>query len=134
MNNDDPLFNVDYWSVLYKGADAHLAVSFGPIVVSDTGAAGTVIGAGTQAVDVYGTTGPLTINPSGVAFAGVGVRLGQAGNMQAILGEVDILSNASPLAFTNVNFNDSTDSARRTIHLASDCQRQHAHQRHGARD
>ena len=40
--------------------------------------------------------------------------------MQAILGEVDVLSNAAPLASTNVNLNDSTDSVRRTIHLASD--------------
>ncbi len=118
--HDDSFAIPDYWQVVYRGADARLAVNYGPVIVSDTGAAGTVINAGAQATDVYGTTGPLTINPSGSFFAGVGVRLGQAGNMQAILGEVDILSNAAPLSYTFVSLNDSADASRRTIHLATD--------------
>ncbi len=120
LNDESAFGSADYWKVLYHGADAHLAVNYGPIIISDTGAAGTVVSTGSQAVDVYGTTSLLTINPNGSSFAGVGVRLGQAGNMQAILGEVDILSNPAPLAFTIVTLNDSADPSRRTIHLATD--------------
>jgi hypothetical protein len=116
-----------YWNVLYPGAETHLDINytrpagvFGPIVVSDTGAGGTVINNGYQTVDVYGTTGPLTINASGSTFTGL-VRLGQSNNMQAIAGEVEIHSNAgAPLAFTTLTLNNSADTAYRDIHLATD--------------
>ncbi|HEX4415646.1 MAG TPA: putative Ig domain-containing protein, partial [Lacipirellulaceae bacterium] len=112
--------NPNYWSVLYDGSNTHLAVNYGPIVISDTGAAGTTISSGVQSIDVYGTTGPLTINPSGSAFSGGTVRLGQSGNMQAIHGDVTILSSAAPLPAVNLTLNNSADTTRRTIHLATD--------------
>ena len=56
-----------WWRVFYAGANTQLTINYGsaPVIVSDTGAAGTEISPDTGTIDVYGTTGPLTINPSG---------------------------------------------------------------------
>ncbi len=116
-----------WWTVRYPGAETHLDVnyarpggSFGPIIVSDTGAGGTVINNGNQTVDVFGTTGPLRINASGSTSSAL-VRLGQSNNMQAIIGEVEIRSNAAaPLGFTTLTLNNSADTAHRDIHLTTD--------------
>ena len=49
------------------------------------------------------------------------VRLGQSNNMQAIVGDVEIRSNAAaPLGFTTLTLNNSADTAHRDIHLATD--------------
>jgi hypothetical protein len=105
----------DYWQALFAGADCHLTVNFGPIVITDTGAAGTVINSAAQEVDVNGTTGPLTIN-SGASL----VQLGQSGNMQAIAGEVDIASNDPAKPIENLQLRDTTDSLGRIIHFVTD--------------
>jgi hypothetical protein len=119
LNSDSTV----YWQVLYAGADAHLTVNYGPLVISDTGAAGTVVNGGLREIDVNGTTGPLQINPGGQGGPSPVselVQLGQSGNMQALQGEVDILSNDPTKAFMNVVLRNTTDSGSRTIHLLKD--------------
>lgn len=109
-----------YWDVIYPGTPTHLAINYGPISVSDTGAGGTVISGGSQTVDVFGTTGPLRINASGTASVNV-VRLGQSNSMQAIQGEVEIYSNATaPQGLTTLTLNNSADASQRATHLATD--------------
>ena len=118
-----------WWTVQYPGAATHLDVnyarpdgSFGPIIVSDTGAGGTVINNGNQTIEVFGTTGPLRINASGATSTAL-VRLGQSNNMQAIVGDVEIRSNAAaPLGFTTLTLNNSADTAHRDIHLTTDAE------------
>jgi hypothetical protein len=88
--------------VRYRGADAVLTINSGS-VVNDTGSAGTVVNGGTGEIDVYGTSGPLTINSGRVT-------LGQSRNMQAIRGEVDIVPG-------NPTLDDYADAMGRSIHV-----------------
>ncbi len=109
-----------YWDVRYAGDNTHVAINFGPIVVSDTGMAGTVLGAGTQQIDVYGTSGPLQINPGGQPTGTQRteiVNLGQAGNMQAIRGAVDIYSNDPTKGYIGLTLDNSSDTVGRNIDL-----------------
>jgi hypothetical protein len=104
----------DYWEVLYAGADSHLTVNFGPIVITDTGTAGTTVAAESAQVDVNGTTGPLTIDlvrRSGNSPIHEPVVFG-SGNTQASISNVTFVPDASIGGFfVTVNLGDKTEVA-----------------------
>ena len=89
------------------------------ITVTDTGAAGTAIVADYygENVPVYvqGTTGPLQITGDPATQ----IVLGNAGSLQALRGEIDLLasSSAQPLL---VPLDDSADTAPRTVYISVD--------------
>jgi len=63
LNNDATLATTTIGKCCMTARNTHLAVNYGPIVITDTGLAGTLISPTTQRVIVNGTTGPLTIIP-----------------------------------------------------------------------
>ena len=105
--------------IFYEAATTHLTVSGGinsPVTVTDTGAGGTTIGPGYTHVYVQGTTGPLQATAGPTTH----LALGNAGNMQALDGEIDILANSSPLPALPVVLDDSADTLARTVAVSAD--------------
>ncbi|HVA47067.1 MAG TPA: choice-of-anchor tandem repeat GloVer-containing protein [Pirellulales bacterium] len=103
----------------YEAATTHLAVSGGissSFTVTDTGAGGTTIGPGYTQLYVQGTDGPLTLSDGPATH----LALGNAGSVQALHGEIDILANNSAQPPLPVVVDDSADGTGRTIGVSLD--------------
>ena len=91
------------------------------IRVADTGPRGTVIYPGRELVNVLGTTGPLEIRqPVAQSFSSVPfqVVLGNAGNMQTILGDVTVVGDNSALPTIPLQLNNSADGTSRMVSVS----------------
>jgi N-acetylneuraminic acid mutarotase len=130
IGNGGAGFGVVSWTyvlpqtVHYQSNVTHLSVlgtypgnSGPPITLTDTGAAGTTIEPVLSTVLVQGTTGPLTITQ---APAGAHVVLGNAGNLQSLHGEIDIVATNVDLQPLLIPMDDSADGTGRTVVVSSD--------------
>jgi hypothetical protein len=84
-----------------------------PIHVVDTVAHSTTVNPGNRMVDVRGTTQPLTIEYDGQSP----IVIGNAGNMQSILGSVTVNVHDAALPNVTVQLDDSADATARNILL-----------------
>ena len=105
----------DYWRLNYKGSDATVSINYGTITVSDTGSLGTTVSSKASAVNVWGTTGLLKILPVGTATGTPNIVLGNSGNMQAILGNVEV----TPVSTSGPgSADDRNDTGHRDVHIS----------------
>ncbi len=87
------------------------------IRIADSGPRGTVIYPGRQKVNVLGTNGPVEIHQPRTPLSGsnpFAVVVGNAGNMQAIHGDVTVIGDDAALPVVPLTLNDSADGTSRT--------------------
>lgn len=106
---------VDYWRLNYKGSDATVSLNYSNIIIADTGSLGTTASSKAATVNVHGTTSLLKILPVGVSTGNAAITLGNNGNMQAILGNVEITQGAGTGSFSA---NNANDTGQRTINMS----------------
>ena len=103
-------------AVAYQGSTTHLTLllysqaTANSLPVTDTASGGTTISPGDYALNVQGTSGPLTIEQGGTGA----VTLGKNGGLAGILGAVSILANNSALPVVPLTIDDSADSSSKT--------------------
>jgi hypothetical protein len=114
--NTNVVPNTDYWRLLYKGSDARLTVNYGTISVSETGTAGTVLSSRMSTINVLSTSNKLQILPTGTGATNATVNLGQNGNLQNIVGDIEVSANTA----MSLQLDDRNDSAHREVHLLTD--------------
>ncbi len=115
-------------AITYQGATTHLSLLLYTqpvdpdlaylftLPVTDTAPSGTTISAGIYAVNVQGTTGPLTLEQGATGV----VTLGNNGSLAGIQGAVSILANNAALPSVPITFDDSADSASKTVTMSQD--------------
>jgi hypothetical protein len=85
------------------------------LTVDDTGLLQTTIDQGNEATTVAGTTGPLLLESNDPAA----ITIGNAGSVQGINGQVDVVTSNPGQTAASVVVDDSADTARRSVSLES---------------